>query len=194
MNCPVCQNVEMREGDSKCSSCGSDLDAFHHISQIQKQRKRSKFIVIGLTVIAGLAVVGLFAKNAKVNDSEIKEFTKIQKEQGDQQILEQMNLSNEVTENTEEMIKTEGDSHSASSESTSDSESEIISSESPEIEETISSESQTIHVVEEGESLWTISEKYYGNGGHYMTLANTNGIDNADFISVGDELIIQPKP
>ena len=51
--------------------------------------------------------------------------------------------------------------------------------------------SHTIHVVKEGESLWSISELYHGHGFKHLHIANSNELRNANHIEPGDTLIIQ---
>lgn len=53
----------------------------------------------------------------------------------------------------------------------------------------------TIHKVEEGETLWTIAEKYYGDGKLWPKIwdANKDKVSNAQSLRAGDELIIPPK-
>ena len=48
----------------------------------------------------------------------------------------------------------------------------------------------TTHTVEKGDHLWSISEKYYGNGYNWVDIASENGLSNAGIIEVGMELTI----
>lgn len=48
------------------------------------------------------------------------------------------------------------------------------------------------HKIVSGESLWTISEKYYGSGYNWTDIAAANKIDNPDMISEGQEIVL-PK-
>jgi nucleoid-associated protein YgaU len=49
-----------------------------------------------------------------------------------------------------------------------------------------------IHKVEAGESLWKISEKYYGSGYNWVDIAKENNLTSPNSISTGQELTI-PK-
>ena len=46
------------------------------------------------------------------------------------------------------------------------------------------------HTVKKGDTLWSISKKYYGVGHLYYHIAIKNNIDNPDTIKVGDKLKI----
>ena len=46
------------------------------------------------------------------------------------------------------------------------------------------------HTVAAGESLWTISEKYYKSGYNWVDLQKANNLSDADAIEVGQELTI----
>jgi nucleoid-associated protein YgaU len=50
----------------------------------------------------------------------------------------------------------------------------------------------TKHVIADGETLWSIAEKYYHSGYNWVTLAKENNLTNADNIFTGQELNI-PK-
>lgn len=51
-------------------------------------------------------------------------------------------------------------------------------------------ESPTTHVVEAGDTLWSISEKFYKTGYNWQDLAKANNIANPDWIQVGQMLNI----
>lgn len=46
------------------------------------------------------------------------------------------------------------------------------------------------HNVQEGDSLWSIAEKYYGSGYNWVDIANENNLVNPDVLIIGSELII----
>lgn len=48
----------------------------------------------------------------------------------------------------------------------------------------------TTHKVADGESLWSISEQYYGTGYNWVDIKEANSITNADELSEGQELSI----
>ncbi len=50
----------------------------------------------------------------------------------------------------------------------------------------------TVYVVQEGDNLWSIAEKYLGSGFRFEELVKTNGIKNPKIIEIGQQLTI-PK-
>jgi len=59
-----------------------------------------------------------------------------------------------------------------------------------ETENTTESSLPTTHSVENGETLWSISEKYYGTGYNWVDIKEANNLTNADEIHKGQELTI----
>lgn len=66
---------------------------------------------------------------------------------------------------------------------------EAAEEEAKEQEETQKTEGR-IHVVEAGETLGSISQKYYGDGSGVEKIMNANGLDNPNRIVCGQELLI----
>ncbi|OGV91203.1 hypothetical protein A3A66_01375 [Microgenomates group bacterium RIFCSPLOWO2_01_FULL_46_13] len=52
----------------------------------------------------------------------------------------------------------------------------------------------TTHTVLKGENLWTISEKYFGNGYNWPDIAKANNLKNANVVWEGAELTIPQVP
>ena len=48
----------------------------------------------------------------------------------------------------------------------------------------------TTHIIGEGEDLWNISERYYGNGYNWVEIAKENDIENPNFIEKDMEIVI----
>ena len=57
-------------------------------------------------------------------------------------------------------------------------------------EESIASTLPIIHRTGQGENLWRIAQEYYGSGYNWVDIAQTNSLRNADFLLVGQELLI----
>lgn len=50
--------------------------------------------------------------------------------------------------------------------------------------------SKRYYTVLKGDNLWSIAQKFYGNGSRYKEIANANNLKNPDIIHVGQKLII----
>jgi hypothetical protein len=48
------------------------------------------------------------------------------------------------------------------------------------------------YLVKEGDSLWAMSAKAYGDASHWRLIADANGIDNPRVLEIGKELVIPP--
>ncbi|MEU8545992.1 LysM peptidoglycan-binding domain-containing protein [Streptomyces roseoverticillatus] len=46
------------------------------------------------------------------------------------------------------------------------------------------------YTVEPGDTLWTVAERFYGDGNRYRDIAAASGIDNPDVVNVGQVLTI----
>jgi LysM repeat protein len=57
----------------------------------------------------------------------------------------------------------------------------------------LSAASQIIHLVQSGESLWSIATQYYSSGTQWTQIAQANGIQNPSAITAGQQLTI-PNP
>ncbi len=52
----------------------------------------------------------------------------------------------------------------------------------------------THHTVVAGDTLWDLAVKFYGDGSMYPLIAQANKVSNPNVISVGQELVIPPRP
>ena len=52
-------------------------------------------------------------------------------------------------------------------------------------------EGYSLHIVEEGETLWSIAEQYYGNTVAVKKLLKQNNLAHPKFIKAGDPLVIK---
>lgn len=50
------------------------------------------------------------------------------------------------------------------------------------------------HIVQKGENLWAIAEKYYGSGYNWVDIAKENNLKNAGFITAGQTLTMPEVP
>jgi LysM repeat protein len=49
---------------------------------------------------------------------------------------------------------------------------------------------QQTYVIQSGDTLWAIAQQYYGDGSLYRKIADANGIENPDDITVGTSIVI----
>lgn len=57
-------------------------------------------------------------------------------------------------------------------------------------ETTIMRDGKTYHLVQKGDTLWSVAEKYYDSGYNWTDIAETNHLTNANIIETGQELEI----
>lgn len=57
-----------------------------------------------------------------------------------------------------------------------------------------SADTEKTHVVERGETLSELADRYYGNGDKHTLITEANDIDEDNPLQVGQELVIPPDP
>jgi nucleoid-associated protein YgaU len=169
MECPVCHTDGLADDAVTCPHCHSDLEAFRLSGEIYKTSKNRLifgYIASALFIIALIAWIltclGSFNNEKKTDESIAKEeVTRLQKE------VTQLKKSNEtlVIENNK-----------------------LTNKVNAKVKEEAKKEST--YVVSEGETLYRIARKVYGNGYKYNEIARDNNIENPDLIVVGQKLII----
>ena len=180
MNCPICKNEGLEAGASNCSSCGSDLSAFHIIGEVSNQqsmlKRLSSILAILILLIAFGWVFTSMTGSGEVTATELPS-------------VEPVGAAAEL----EELTKTLA---------TKDAEIAELKAELSELFATIESSksavevedeegSHTLHIVKEGESLWSISEKYHGHGFKHNHIADHNELNNPHYIKVGDTIVVK---
>ena len=55
---------------------------------------------------------------------------------------------------------------------------------------TVTRDGETFHVVQAGENLWKIAEKYYDSGYNWVDIASANNLSNPGVVELGQELSI----
>ena len=61
---------------------------------------------------------------------------------------------------------------------------------------TITKDGKTVHIVQPGDSLWIVAERYYDSGYNWIDIAFENDVANPGLIDMGQELVIpnvEPK-
>ena len=169
MECPVCHTEGLPDDAVTCPHCQSDLEAFHLSGKIYKTSKNRLifgYIISALFIIVLVAWIltclGEFDQAPKTDGSVVKdEVVRLQKE------LAELNKKNEALIMRNKVLT------------------EKVNAK---IAEDVRKEST--YVVSEGETLFRIAKKIYGNGYKYKNIAEDNNIENPDIIVVGQKLKI----
>jgi len=169
MECSVCHADGLAEDALKCTHCQSDLEAFKLSNEIHKTSKNRLifgYIISALFIIVLIAWIltclGKFGQSPKTDESIVKdEVERLQKEVAE---LKKQNETLVVRNNV------------------------LTGKVNAKIEEEDRKEST--YVVCEGETLFGIAKKIYGNGYKYKDIAKDNNIENPDMIVAGQKLII----
>jgi len=168
MKCPVCKTDGILETKKTCPHCHSDLEAFHLTGSLKKSfRQRLYFSILSSILFIAVLLVWVVSTGAVKNeDSADLQTTSAIAQEGieKQQVVEKENSRLE-TENAQ------------------------LKKQLSELQKK-QEKRQKNYVVSDGESLFSIARKVYGNGYRYEDLANDNNIVQPNQITVGQELII----
>jgi len=168
MNCPVCNSSNLNDELKSCPECQSDLEAFQLTQSIDKTSKnRLNFGIIAsvlfIVVLIFWLVTGFTGKPA------------------DPETSEEMQTEETQTQTERDQLKAEYDQLAT--------ENSQLKKQVTELKEQ-TKKKQKEYVVKEGESLFTIARKIYGNGYKYLDLAKDNNIENPDNLRAGQKLIV----
>jgi cell division protein FtsL len=150
-----------------CPQCNADLEAFQLVENVDKKSKNRRILAIIMSVLfLAIVLVLLFTvvfvnKDSKPDQDYATQIDKMQ--------TEMQNLKSE----NQKLIAEKKDL-----------ENQIKSEEAAQEQRT------RTYVVSEGETLYSIARKVYGNGFKYVDLAKDNNISNPDNIFEGQKLII----
>jgi|GEM_PF-328435 len=173
MECPLCEHTGLDSNIENCPSCKADLTAYHSLDALEvsyKKQKKTGLLFFVLFIVALLACAAIYFLNS--GDGVSKE-------------------SEEKLAACEAMVLKLTTENATYSQAISNLKAENAKLQEVKEEELIAEPKQIIHVIKEGESLFSIAEKYLGNGKLYPRIAIDNGIDNPDLIIAGTEIIIE---
>ena len=164
-----------------CPECDSDLTAFSQLNQISENTNRLSKTIKVLFVVLLLVIVGwgFTYYNGGADDAVIIEETSPPTNQAADEIDI---LEKTLAAKDEEITKLSNklkELHATIESSVND---QVVED---------SKGVHKLHIVEAGESLWSISELYHGHGFKLHHIAGHNEISNPDHIQVGDTLEIQ---
>ena len=165
MECPVCKS-EISFADQKCPQCEADLEAIQLSSKIENDNKQKFSFGIIMTLLF-LAVTVIWVSTGMKRGEQPEEIVdKTEYEQLKRELAE-TNQLNEVLKNENEKLQLK------------------LS------EETKPTAKKSMeYIVKEGESMFIIARKIYGNGFKYTDLATDNQIQNPDKIRTGQKLVV----
>ena len=178
MECPVCHHKQSEEDALNCPNCHSNLEGFRVLDTIEQEQKRWKMLVYILSsflllVIAGWAMSGqlveeevLMDKTSLYEDSLALQRSEIEWLSSEVQSLKESNAQMAEQITTIEVLEMAKDG------------------------ETIEKDYH-VHIVKQGESLWSIAEKYHDDGFKHEEIAGHNELNDPHFIEVGDTVIIK---
>ncbi len=203
MSCPICNHQELEEAAKTCTECGSDIEIFDHIESVHKASNMQKKAILVLSAFFGVVLVSwgssFFSGHATNKDGEemVAQTTEDVQDplaitNASKPVAEFVEEANaEVKDNVEVKIGTEV-KEEAKAEVKEITKPEPVVKEKvkvvakPEVKET----GPIIHKVRNGESLWRISKKYYGNGNHATQIAKDNNLNPKKNVPVGTKLKI----
>ena len=169
MKCPVCSSSGIPDDVNQCPQCLSDLEAFQLTGQIQKTNK-SSFVTAVVSSLLFLIILfawifSFFYENEDIKSAEV------------------ITESNEVLEMKADYEKAMADNNSLKK----------MNGDLKERLKTLAvekAERKKEYKVLNGETLYGISRKVYGNGYKYVDLAKDNNIQEPDKLVAGQTLII----
>lgn len=180
MECPVCHQSDLAKEATNCPKCESELKGFSELDAAEEERnKRKKSVNILLTIalFIGLGwIMSATMMSPKVDSSADNETSFQEKINTQAQIISDLQSEKEVLAMRNNELEEQVQSF------------EVI--EMSEDGESIEQD-YVVHVVKEGESLWSIAEEYHSDGFKHDEIAGHNELSDPHYIKVGDTVIIK---
>lgn len=165
MQCPVCNKSGIPDGVVSCPECHSDLQSLNLLDQIGKIHKNRLYLSVTLAILLIAVVIVWIITGPGVKSSEISASPPAGSAASADQALVQ-DLRAEIA-----TLKVNN---------------EKLSDELAQLK----TKKETEYMVKEGESLFMIARKIYGNGFKYTEIATANNISDPDRILTGQKLKI----
>ena len=169
MECPVCNTSGLPEDAQSCKNCGSDLEALQLTKMIKKSGK-SRLVFGYIASALFLIVLFIWILNCIFHWYSNEE-TEAKSPDSELTALTQQ-LDQEKKLNAQLQLKVK----------------DLNADLNKKVQ--IETKNEKEWVVKEGESLFYIARKVYGNGFKYGVIAEDNNIEDPNIIVVGQKLII----
>ncbi|UTW61841.1 LysM peptidoglycan-binding domain-containing protein [bacterium SCSIO 12741] len=178
MECPVCQHQHVAEDATHCPECNSELSGFEFIKQSKSERRIRKRYLFSLSGIAILLFSGWVVSSTIPEGTERQELETQVTGPTSEEILEAKieELRTTISEQQKEIERLETVVHDY---------------QALDLEMQEGDNNYSVHVVKEGESLWSISEMYHGHGHEHDNIADHNEVNNPHHIKPGDTVVIK---
>ena len=168
MKCPVCQAEGLPDELDQCPQCESRLDVFQVTRRIARGRNR----LLSVTVILAIVLVALLLywllqgpaerpKDDRVNQAAISQTASLKAE------------LKKLSDEKEQLLKEVSDLKEALAQKP----------EEP-------AKRKKEYIVQNGETLFSIARKVYGNGFRYVDIAKDNNLNDPAQITTGQKLIV----
>jgi len=180
MNCPICKNEELEAGASECPACGSDLFAIHLIGEVSNKQSMLKRMSSVLAVLVLLVAFGWIFTSMTGSGEVIA--TELPPDEPVVRTAEIVELNKAIATRDAEIKELKAELGELFA---------TIESAKSDVEVEDEEGSHTIHIIKEGESLWSIAEKYHGHGFNHGEIAGHNEVDDPHYIKTGDTIIIK---
>jgi cell division protein FtsB len=163
MDCPVCKKTAIPDESRFCPSCQADLEIYPLIGQIEKKHRTRFWISLILGLLAIIFLAGWIITSVSGNGKNRLE-----------SLRRELNLKIDSLSLANVDLKAKNDEMS------------VKLAESPGAQ----ARQQSTYTVKEGESLFIIARKIYGNGFKYDQIVADNKIADPDRIMPGQKLVI----
>ncbi|MBN3034041.1 MAG: LysM peptidoglycan-binding domain-containing protein [Bacteroidales bacterium] len=162
MECPVCKKPVPEGMSGSCKHCGADLEALHMITRLQRTDKTKTMLMWMGFLLCALFLVLWLVLILRDGDAVIDDQTARQSDPAImQQEIEQLQTMNNH-------LRKQADS----------------------LASLIPKPRKKEYVVSEGETLFLIARRIYGNGLRYVDIVRDNRIGDPDHIRAGTKLTI----
>lgn len=169
MECPVCHSSGISDETKACPQCDADLEAFQLTKKIEKTSKNRLIfgsIAAALFIILLVVWVVIFAFHSESHEKKAEGYTTEEVTTLKANLSKAEKQNNDLKSYNKELLEKLAKANDAKA------------------------MKEKIYIVNEGETLFSIAKKIYGNGFKYVDLAKDNNIQDPDIIVVGQKLTI----